>query len=268
MIQARQSGKLVTYSWSRQTYCANPASIVRVRPIDDITVAVGQSVNFNIGTYFSSSVTTNWNVDAKGLPPGISIFFRQEGGGSPNPTWVLVGTPTTAGVYSVTASASANGGSGSTTFKFTVTNASSSLTLLAPTYDCATGAITFRSSGGNGSPIEFMAIGITDWTTNPNQFVDKESRTVNDVKPFTLVARQNGVMVTYVWDLKAACGRGVSARLGAGERLSELSISVLGKPRRGQVGGGRDPGRRRPAGTPQPDRPPGTHTPPAAHRPG
>ena len=108
------------------------------------------------------------------------------------------------------------------------------LALLAPTYDCASGALTFRTSGGNGSPIEYMAPGITGWTTNPNQFVDRDSRTANDVKPFTLMARQNGVTVSYVWDLKAACGRS-QARLCAGERVSELNVSVLSNPVRDAV---------------------------------
>lgn len=108
-----------------------------------------------------------------------------------------------------------------------------SLALLAPTYDCASGAIVFRTSGGNGSTIEYMAPGITGWTSNPNQFVDRDSRTASDVKPFTLMARQNGVVVSYVWDLRGACGR-VQARLGGGERVSELSVSVLGNPVGGQ----------------------------------
>ena len=100
--------------------------------------------------------------------------------------------------------------------------------MLAPTYNCATGAFRFNTSGGNGSLIEYQATpGITGWTTNPNQFVDRESRTANDVKPFTLMARQNGIAVTYVWDLKAACGR---ARVGVGEPVGQLSISVLGNP--------------------------------------
>ena len=102
------------------------------------------------------------------------------------------------------------------------------LTLLAPTYDCTTGAFRFNTSGGNGTLIEYRAApGITGWTTNPNQFADMESRTANDVKPFTLMARQSGVLVTYVWDLKATCNR---ARLSAGEGVSALSLSVLGNP--------------------------------------
>jgi hypothetical protein len=104
----------------------------------------------------------------------------------------------------------------------------SALTLLAPTYDCGSGVITFRTSGGNGSVIEYAAAGITGWSTNPNQFVDRDSRTANDVQPFTLMARQSGVTVTYVWNLKAACGR---ARVGAGEEMAgKLTLSVLGNP--------------------------------------
>ncbi len=82
------------------------------------------------------------------------------------------------------------------------------LTLTAPTYNCATGAFTFNTSGGDGSTIEYMAPGITGWTTNPNQFVDEGSRTALDVQPFTLMARQNGVTVTLLWDLRAFCNGG------------------------------------------------------------
>jgi hypothetical protein len=110
----------------------------------------------------------------------------------------------------------------------TPTPTGGTLTLTQPTYDCATGAFTFNYTGGDGSPVEFQAIGITGWTTNPNQFVDTESRTASDVKPFTLIARQNGQMVTYTWDLKAACGR--SARLAATEAGQALDLTVKGNP--------------------------------------
>ena len=62
--------------------------------------------------------------------------------------------------------------------------------------------------------------------------MDRDSRTANDVQPFVLMARQSGVTVTYVWDLKLACNR---ARLGAeGERAERLSVSVLGNPVEGK----------------------------------
>ncbi len=110
----------------------------------------------------------------------------------------------------------------------TPTPPGNALTLVSPTYNCSTGAITFNYTGGNGSAVEFQAAGITGWTTNPNQFVDKDSRTANDVKPFTLMARQNGQVVTYTWDLKAACGR--SARVAAGEAGQGLQLTVKGNP--------------------------------------
>jgi len=102
------------------------------------------------------------------------------------------------------------------------------LILLQPTYTCETGAIHFNTKGGDGSPIEFRSVpGITDWTTDPDQFVDRESRTASDVQPFTLEARQNGVITTFNWDLKAACGR---ARSGIQENSAGLQVKLLGNP--------------------------------------
>ncbi|MBC3789070.1 hypothetical protein [Spirosoma utsteinense] len=105
------------------------------------------------------------------------------------------------------------------------------LLLLNPTYNCQSGAIQFHTSGGNGSTIEFMAPGITGWTSNPNQYVDRESRSVADVQPFTLMARQSGVTVSLIWNLTLACGRS-GARLSSpvSEGTSELSVLVLGNP--------------------------------------
>ncbi len=79
------------------------------------------------------------------------------------------------------------------------------LALLEPTYDCATGAITFNTSGGNGTEIKFMSPGITDWTANRNAYLDQGSRVNADTPPFTLSARQSGVTVTYTWSRQATC---------------------------------------------------------------
>ena len=102
-----------------------------------------------------------------------------------------------------------------------------SLRLLAPTYNCQTGTITFRSTGGDSSPVEYNAAGITDWTTNPNQFVDRELRTAYDAQPLILQARQRGRVATYVFNLKAACGR---ARVGVSGSDNNLTVTVLGNP--------------------------------------
>ena len=103
------------------------------------------------------------------------------------------------------------------------------LQMVAPTYNCETGAITFRTTGGDGSPVEYAATGITGWTTNPNQFVDRETRTAYDAQPLLLMARQRGQTVMYVFNVKAECGR---ARQGAGERLTTLTVTVLENPAR------------------------------------
>ncbi|HLL94242.1 MAG TPA: T9SS type A sorting domain-containing protein [Spirosoma sp.] len=101
------------------------------------------------------------------------------------------------------------------------------LQLLMPQYDCQSGAFTFRTSGGDGSgssaaPIEFMAPGITGWTKNPKHFVDRELRQAADAQPITLMARQNGQMVSYLWHIRAVCPvsprlSSARARLGAGD---------------------------------------------------
>ncbi|MFD2572722.1 T9SS type A sorting domain-containing protein [Spirosoma soli] len=91
--------------------------------------------------------------------------------------------------------------------------APSALRLVAPLYDCQSGAFSFQSQGGDGSPIEYMAAGITAWTTNPNQFVDKETRTAADAQPITLLARQNGQTVRYLWDIRAVCPVGDPSQL-------------------------------------------------------
>ncbi len=118
------------------------------------------------------------------------------------------------------------------------TTPSDSLRLIAPTYNCETGAITFHTSGGNNSPIEYAAAGVTDWTTNSNQFVDRELRTAYDTNPLILMARQNGYAVIYRFDLKAVCGR---ARIGVVEPATNLTVTLLGNPVREsasvQIGG-------------------------------
>ena len=104
------------------------------------------------------------------------------------------------------------------------------LQLLAPVYNCQSGAFTFQTSGGNGSPIEYRAIGITGWTTNPNQFVDAELRTAADAKPITLYARQNGVEVTAVFDIRAVCPVNAQARQATALPQPEVKLRAMSYP--------------------------------------
>lgn len=79
------------------------------------------------------------------------------------------------------------------------------LRLITPAYDCNTGGLTFRSTGGNGSTIEYMAIGVTSWVTNPNQRIDIGVRQDTRSQPVVLMARQNGIVVSLSFDFRAAC---------------------------------------------------------------
>ncbi|MFD2571469.1 Ig domain-containing protein [Spirosoma soli] len=244
-ITATQSGATSSYNFDLKAACSSapsPGPPVLNGPVPDQSVAVGQSINFPIGSYFSDPTTnvpgysSNWSFWASGLPNGLSLSGQQ----APNvPNIFIVGNSSASGVYTVTVTARTAAFPNnpvSATFRITVSPTNlptgDALTLLAPSYDCASGAFTFRTSGGDGSLIEFQAIGITAWTSNPNQFVDKESRTVDDVQPFTLMARQSGKMVTYTWNLKAACGR---ARVATKESGSGLQVRVLGNPVVGQA---------------------------------
>ena len=51
--------------------------------------------------------------------------------------------------------------------------------------------------------IEYFAIGVTGWTSNPNQFVDRQLRTASDAKPLPLYARQSGQQVSCSFDIRA-----------------------------------------------------------------
>ena len=93
-------------------------------------------------------------------------------------------------------------------FEFGSTPPASGLTLLTPAYDCSSGAFTFRTSGGDGRPIEYQAPSITSWSTNPNQLVDRESRTACDAPSVTLQARYAGDLaseVTMAWSIRTVC---------------------------------------------------------------
>lgn len=70
------------------------------------------------------------------------------------------------------------------------------LLLQTPVYDCATGQLTFSTSGGNGSSITYFGIGITAPTTNCRARIDANN---TDNNLYTLQATQNGVSVVLPW---------------------------------------------------------------------
>jgi Leucine-rich repeat (LRR) protein len=104
------------------------------------------------------------------------------------------------------------------------------LVLTTPTYVCATGAITFNTTGGDGSPITFQAPGIIrSAPTSSTGVVEQGLR--NDPKVLTITAIQNGKTASINFDFAAYC-RSLNA---VGEPGTRLSVEVLGNPVREQV---------------------------------
>ncbi len=84
------------------------------------------------------------------------------------------------------------------------TFAQGTLTLSQPTYNCSTGAITFNTNGGDGSPIMYSAAGVTRSDMNSNNgTVEGGLRT--DPKPIVITATQNGNSTSYTFDLASFC---------------------------------------------------------------
>lgn len=99
--------------------------------------------------------------------------------------------------------------------------------LIEPLYDCATGNITFRTVGGDGTPITYFAPGIQRSSpTDPNGTVEAGLR--YDPRPLTITATQSGVTVSYTFNFVAYCSS--RARVAANEPGSGLQVSVLGNP--------------------------------------
>lgn len=107
-----------------------------------------------------------------------------------------------------------------------------SLTLLAPVYNCATRQLTFQSAGGNGSPVEFMAVGVRGWSTDPVAFIEAPVVADQNNSTVTLMARQNDVVISRVFNFRQACGQ---ARVVPEEPKHTLTIKVLGNPTQGEA---------------------------------
>ncbi|MFC5412829.1 putative Ig domain-containing protein, partial [Larkinella bovis] len=146
-----------------------------------------------------------------GLPTGLSFEALSRS---------LSGTVTTVGSYSVTYTATDNQNA-KTSVELTLTvnpgtttptppttpttPTTNPLVLLAPDYDCQTGRITFRTSGGDNTTIEYRADGVTDWTTTSTHTL---LLTMRQGSTLDIEARQSGKVIKYTY--KTACNNGKS----------------------------------------------------------
>jgi hypothetical protein len=100
------------------------------------------------------------------------------------------------------------------------------LSLLTSTYNCATGAITFNPSGGDGTTITYVAVGIQRASATSNTgIVEAELRA--DPKPLVILATQGGTTISQTFDFALFCA---SARVATENSGMGLQIRVLGNP--------------------------------------
>jgi hypothetical protein len=115
-----------------------------------------------------------------------------------------------------------------------IASTGSAFTLITPLYNCATGAITFQTTGGNGNPVEYQVpILYKGWTRNPSHIVPAKHRT----KSFKIQARQlkdsgKGYnVVEIIFNPAEYCASlSTSVKKSMAEETPELSVRVLGNP--------------------------------------
>lgn len=100
------------------------------------------------------------------------------------------------------------------------------LILLTPSYNCQTGAITFNTSGGNGSKITYSAVGVQRPSVTSNTGI-VEAGLRGDPKPLFITATQNGATTSITFNFAAFCA---GARVATNESQSGLTVEVLGNP--------------------------------------
>lgn len=181
------------WDWKGQCQASNKAPLITQVPASQ-SLAVGDNFTLSLASIFTDPENQEMTYTATGLPTGLAL------NGSGN----ITGTPSATGVYAITLKATdLYSATASTAFSLTVkAGAPQALSLTQPTYNCETKIFAFNTAGGNGSTIEYFAIGVTGWTTQQGGFhVDAYC----DAQPFTLYARQSGVTVSYTWDFRPQC---------------------------------------------------------------
>ncbi len=224
-LMARQNGKVVSYLFNFRTYClgsgANQPPVL-VMPVANQVAQQDAAFSFQIAeNAFADPNNDVLTYTATGLPAGLGFNAA---------TRTISGTATVSGTYPLIVTATDPGGlSAQALFSIIVspTGAMQPLALIAPLYDCATGIITFRTTGGDGSPINYIAIGVQRSSlSNPTGIVEAGLRA--DPKPLMIYATQNGVTVNYTFNFAAFCSG--SARVAAGEPAGNLKLTVLENP--------------------------------------
>jgi hypothetical protein len=82
------------------------------------------------------------------------------------------------------------------------------LTIQAPLYNCDTRQLTFQSNSLLGAPIpvEYMAVGVRGWSTDPIAFIEAPVVADQNNSTITIMARQGNIMAQpFVFNFRQAC---------------------------------------------------------------
>nr|WP_293837208.1 putative Ig domain-containing protein [uncultured Arsenicibacter sp.] len=220
-VFARQNDRIISRVFDYKTICngGNQAPVF-TGVIPELATQVGQPFAYTLNpSLVTDPEGGTLTLTATGLPQGLTL----SGG-------VFSGTAIRSGRFSVTLTATDPQGASASlpvTIQVLPEAGAAPLLLLDPLYNCATGQLTFRTSGGNGSPVQFMAVGVTPWTDNPVQALDDAVRLDPNSQPVTLFARQNDVFVSRRFDFRNYCSGAARRPSSLEERLT---VTVLENP--------------------------------------
>ncbi|OIN58573.1 hypothetical protein BLX24_13440 [Arsenicibacter rosenii] len=219
LIRARQSNIVTNAEFNIRQYCiANGQNQLPVAPaVPNLTALVGQAFSYTVPAFIDDQSLYYLVV---GMPYGLSFNFQ---------TRIISGTPMYTANYNVSITAyDPYGLSANISFVISVVSSAPSVfTLIDPLYNCSTRQLTFRTTGGTGTTIKYMAVGVTGWTTNPVQTIEAAVVADPNNNYVILNAQQDGNIVSRTFNFRQACG---SAREAVIEPSTGLTIRVLENP--------------------------------------
>ena len=212
ILLARQSGDIVSSTFNFRGYCEQQSPFEMVAPN-----YVCQTGRLTLYTMPGTGNTIEYMI------PGVRGY-------STNPNFVVpAAIRNNPNSQPLTLVARQNGVVVSILFDFREFCRTGILTVLAPTYACATGKLTINTSGGNGSLLEYMIPGIRGWSMNHAFIVPAAIRNNPSSSSLNLLVRQGDVLVNSVFNVRSFCAG--TARQGVEEVFEkELQILVLGNP--------------------------------------
>lgn len=235
VITATQGSVTVSYTFDFAAFCAGGTPTPPTSPTTGGALTLTQptyncttgEITFNVSGGDGSTITYSAVGVQRASPTSNTGIVEPGLRADPKPLFITAtqGSVTVSIVFDFAAFC-AGGGTTPPPTPPTSPTTGGALTLTQPTYNCATGAITFNVSGGDGSIITYSAVGVQRASPTSNTGT-VEAGLRADPKPLVITATQSGVTVSITFDFAAYCA---GARVAAVEPSSGLDVKVLGNP--------------------------------------